>query len=193
MGHSGQKSSSLLSSKKLDHEPVRILDIRERRPWRVLAALNQLSAAGFDLRDRGVEISGVGQAKPEVGHASVDAGESCLGGILVESHEILATRGVEEDQLAAVTEAFLHSEDALVEPERTLEISDNKMDVCEAFGSDHVCQYIAGACVLQAGWTELDAVKMGALASFGSAILTIVLAEVLGVKNYKPGDAGGDG
>ena len=39
----------------------------------------------------------------------------------------------------------------------------------------------------------IDAVKMGALASFGSAILTIVLAKVLGVKKYKPGAAGGDG
>ncbi len=103
----------------------------------MLAAPIQLSACRFDFRDGGVEIGGVRKAEPEVRHSSVHAGQLCLGGVLVKGDEVLATGGVEKDHPGAITEAFLHPEYALVEPKRPLEISDNKMDVCETLGSDH--------------------------------------------------------
>ncbi len=45
---------------QLDDVAVRIFDIRERHPWGMLAALNQLAAGGFNLRDGRVEIGRVG-------------------------------------------------------------------------------------------------------------------------------------
>ena len=121
---------------ELDDVAVRIFDVCERHAWGMLAAPNQLSACRLKLRDGGVEIGGVREAEPEVGHASIHAGQLCLAGVLVEGEEILATRGVEEDHLGAITEAFHHPEYAVVESKRLLEISDNKMDVCETLGLD---------------------------------------------------------
>ncbi len=102
----------------------------------MLAASNQLTSGAFYFRDGRVEISGLLSSKHEMRHAPVYTGEAGFGAVLVEGDEILTAGGVEKDHLPAVAKAFFHPEHSFVEPERTLEVAHDKMDMRQPLGSD---------------------------------------------------------
>src|SRR5207247_8829482 len=84
------------------------------------------------LLDGGLEVGDLSQARAEVIHASVHTRQLSFVAVLVERDEVVGGRRVEEHHVEALAETLLEPEDALVEPQRSVKVSHDKLDVGQA-------------------------------------------------------------
>ena len=94
----------------------------------------QASSRAFDLGHGTVDIFGIHEAKTEMCDATT---ETCRRGVFGEREDVVPSRClcVDEPISAAV---FPQTEDLLVEPKRTVKVSDRKIEMCKAVGGNHV-------------------------------------------------------
>src|SRR5687768_7090272 len=105
----------------------------------MLPSPNQLSPVLLDELDGQVEIRAVREPEPKMIDAS---GFTCPRRIvrvvtLVQREGVAAPRGAKEHHLRTIPEAFFKAEDLAIEAQRSLQVSHQQVEVCQAFGFQH--------------------------------------------------------